>query len=508
MGKRATFGGSLSLLALAALAFVYWDQLREQVQLTYTHRALGETQGALAPTKSVTVFKNGYSTGGVQMLVSAELLAGKSGQELAEYFSQFVSVEALASAEASSSSGGVVLADRVYNGRGVSLQSYQDILPGDRLYLVAPELLFVWPFVKLGHRVQVTSETSPTKKPIIIESLTESPRTFRLHNFFDDAEADRLVERISEIEDEDSKLQQSHVGHQRGDKRVSRHRTSENAFDPISDTAISIKKRSFDVLAIGEYQEDMSDGLQLLRYKQKQAYIAHNDYFATDTSSVFNWDPSRGGSNRFATVFLYLSNVTRGGQTVFPKASMPEGLPAEYDHPEDAAEYEREARALFETGSWEIDMVQKCATKLASYPRKGGAILFYSQKPNGELDPMSLHGGCPVLEGTKWGANLWVWNRRRFGLDDTDPSEAKTKFSVTFLNPTDSKIAIYWSSTLMTTLAPGAKILYTTYTGHKWTLKRGDEVLLMFTGNAADGDSQQVVVPLPTGQKTEAKDEL
>lgn len=508
MGKRATLGGSLSLLALAALAFVYWDQLREQVQLTYTHRALGEAQAAFAPSKSVTVFKNGYSTGGVQMVVSAELLAGKDGRDLAEYFSQFVAVEALAgAADAASSSGGAALADRVYNGRGQLLASYQDILSGDRLYLVAPGLLFVWPFVKLGHRVEVTSKASPTRRPIVIESLTESPRTFKIHNFFDDEEADRLIERISEIEDEDSRLQQSHVGHQRGDKRVTRHRTSENAFDPISETAISIKKRSFDVLAIGEYQEDMSDGLQLLRYKQKQAYIAHNDYFAADTSGSFNWDPSRGGSNRFATVFLYLSNVTRGGQTVFPKANMPEGLPREYGHPEDAGEYEREARALFEKGSWEIDMVQKCSTKLASYPRKGGAVLFYSQKPNGELDPMSLHGGCPVLEGTKWGANLWVWNKRRFGLDDTDPSEAKTKFSVTFQNPTDSSIGIYWSSTLMTTLEPGSKILYTTYTGHKWTIKRGEEVLMVFTGDAADGDSQQVVVPIATGDG-KTKDEL
>ena len=36
------------------------------------------------------------------------------------------------------------------------------------------------------------------------------------------------------------------------------------------------------------------------------------------------------------------------------------------------------------------------------YPRKAHAILFYSQLPNGALDPMSLHGGCPVVEGTKW----------------------------------------------------------------------------------------------------------
>jgi hypothetical protein len=39
---------------------------------------------------------------------------------------------------------------------------------------------------------------------------------------------------------------------------------------------------------------------------------------------------------------------------------------------------------------------------------QGDAILFYSQHPSGLMDPMSQHGGCPVLDGTKWAANLWV----------------------------------------------------------------------------------------------------
>lgn len=28
-------------------------------------------------------------------------------------------------------------------------------------------------------------------------------------------------------------------------------------------------------------------------------------------------------------------------------------------------------------------------------------MLFYSELPNGEADPKSLHGGCPVLDGVK-----------------------------------------------------------------------------------------------------------
>lgn len=56
----------------------------------------------------------------------------------------------------------------------------------------------------------------------------------------------------------------------------------------------------------------LSGGLQVLRYEPKQAYVAHSDYFETHTSSDFNWDPMNGGSNRFATVFLYLSDVEDG----------------------------------------------------------------------------------------------------------------------------------------------------------------------------------------------------
>ena len=73
------------------------------------------------------------------------------------------------------------------------------------------------------------------------------------------------------------------------------------------------------------------------------------------------------------------------------------------------------AQSLFEPNSWEKKLTETCYRQLAVTPVKGSAILFYSQKPGGVMDDMSLHGACPVLEGQKWGANLWVWNACRFG---------------------------------------------------------------------------------------------
>ena len=36
-------------------------------------------------------------------------------------------------------------------------------------------------------------------------------------------------------------------------------------------------------------------------------------------------------------------------------------------------------------------------------PSKGKAVLFYSLRPDGAIDPFSLHGSCPVeAGGEKW----------------------------------------------------------------------------------------------------------
>lgn len=41
-------------------------------------------------------------------------------------------------------------------------------------------------------------------------------------------------------------------------------------------------------------------------------------------------------------------------------------------------------------------------------PHKGDALLFFSLHTTAIPDPMSLHGGCPVIEGEKWSATKWI----------------------------------------------------------------------------------------------------
>ncbi|EQC39849.1 hypothetical protein SDRG_02508 [Saprolegnia diclina VS20] len=447
MGPKATTTWLCIAAAMALLAYLVDPSATREWLLSST-----------LPHKPVTVYANGKSINGVAVALTPALVP--SGDALAAYLSTLVEVEGLANHATP------VVADRVYTGNGYLVTSYDDIAAEDRLYLVAPGLLFVWPFVKPGHRVYIESTQSPTDAPLILESWTESPRVFHVHHFFSEADADVLIQQVLAKDDADDvaeheKLRPSTVGSSAEGVRRSTRRTSENAFDSTSPAAIAFRKRSFDLLRAGKYDPEMCDGVQILRYGPKQAYVPHTDYFSKAPNDAWNPNPHSGGTNRFATIFLYLSNVTRGGQTVFPNAEMPEG----FAHPQaETHGIETLASSLFEAGSWEHDMTLKCHSQLASYPRKAHAILFYSQKPNGELDPASFHGGCPVLDGTKWGANLWVWNKKRHVAP-------RPRISVRFENPTDAPVDLYWRSKLMKTLGPRQHHVYNTHATHVWTIK-------------------------------------
>lgn len=103
-----------------------------------------------------------------------------------------------------------------------------------------------------------------------------------------------------------------------------------------------------------------------------------------------------------------------GGETVFSEAWPTDVLPTERKMFPTALKELRAsgdaARAGIEEGSWEEKMVATCRSRFSLRPHRGRAVLFYSQHPDGSEDKKSKHGGCPVLDGTKWAANLWVWN--------------------------------------------------------------------------------------------------
>ncbi|XP_030974029.1 probable prolyl 4-hydroxylase 9 [Quercus lobata] len=116
------------------------------------------------------------------------------------------------------------------------------------------------------------------------------------------------------------------------------------------------------------------EAFNILRYEIGQLYKSHYDAF-----NPAEYGPQK--SQRMASFLLYLSDVDKGGETMFPFEN-----------------------GLNMDGSYDF----KDCIGLKVKPRKGDGLLFYSMFPNATIDPMSLHGSCPVIKGVKWVATKWI----------------------------------------------------------------------------------------------------
>ncbi|GKC28620.1 probable prolyl 4-hydroxylase 10 [Tanacetum coccineum] len=72
----------------------------------------------------------------------------------------------------------------------------------------------------------------------------------------------------------------------------------------------SIEKRIADFTSL---PVENGEGIQIIHYEVGQKFDNHIDYF-TDKSRIKKW------GQRMVTVLMYLSDVEKGGQTVFPSA--------------------------------------------------------------------------------------------------------------------------------------------------------------------------------------------
>lgn len=141
---------------------------------------------------------------------------------------------------------------------------------------------------------------------------------------------------------------------------------------------------------------DEGEHIQVVRYESagQQMYEAHWDYFnpnqyRSQPDVVERMDLRR--RNRMATLFWYINTLPEGsgGETFFPRALDGEGN---------------------SITPWRMNY-KDCNQGIKYPPVAGNAVLFYSMRPNGELEEHSMHGGCPVLKDEKWGANLWLWSK-------------------------------------------------------------------------------------------------
>jgi prolyl 4-hydroxylase len=106
--------------------------------------------------------------------------------------------------------------------------------------------------------------------------------------------------------------------------------------------------------------------LQILNYRVGGEYKPHYDYFPPHLPGSA---PHIAIGQRIATMILYLNDVEAGGETNFPKIG------------------------------------------LSIMPRAGNALYFSYLNSRGQVDPLTLHAGCPVITGEKWIATRWMRER-------------------------------------------------------------------------------------------------
>ncbi|GLJ31178.1 hypothetical protein SUGI_0624760 [Cryptomeria japonica] len=207
--------------------------------------------------------------------------------------------------------------------------------------------------------------------PARVTQLSWHPRAFLYKNFLTDEECDHLIALSRD------KMEKSMVADNESGKSVmSEIRTSSGMF--LSKGQDEIVARIEERIAAWTFlPKENGEAMQILHYENGQKYEPHFDFFHDKLNQAM-------GGHRIATVLMYLSDVVKGGETVFPNAESKQSQPKD--------------------DSW-----SECAKRGYSVkPNKGDALLFFSLHPDATTDETSLHGSCPVIEGEKWSATKWI----------------------------------------------------------------------------------------------------
>lgn len=190
----------------------------------------------------------------------------------------------------------------------------------------------------------------------------ERPQVIVFGGVLSDDECDELIERSR------SKLTRSTtVNPVTGQHDVIDRRTSEGTFfDRCEDEFITrIDER---VSRLMGWPLENGEGLQILHYGVGGEYRPHFDYFPPQ--DLGSYAHMATGGQRVSTMVMYLNTVEAGGETIFPDAGMAVG------------------------------------------PQKGCAVYFRYCNGQGQIDPLTLHGGAPVTAGEKWIMTKWMRQRQ------------------------------------------------------------------------------------------------
>ena len=248
---------------------------------------------------------------------------------------------------------------------------------------------FLWPGVRPGFQRVIDLSYLPGEtfrgppRNATIETLSLFPLVLSVQGFLDIEECNYIQHKATpSMKYSEVSLMDQDVG-----RPASDFRTSQSTFLTATNDALllGIDNRTASLVRIPKTHQEH---VQVLRYGYTEKYDAHCDYF---DPSMYQNDPGtletieNGARNRLATVFWYLSDVSQGGETIFPRWNK---APQPFNF-------------------------KDCTKGLKVKPQRGKVIIFYSMLADGSLDVLSLHAACPVQskDDVKWAANKWVWSK-------------------------------------------------------------------------------------------------
>ncbi|KAF7134323.1 hypothetical protein RHSIM_Rhsim08G0063900 [Rhododendron simsii] len=245
-----------------------------------------------------------------------------------------------------------------------------------------------------------TGISSVVVDPSKVTQISWRPRASIYRGFLTYEECDHLIRLAKD------KLEKSMVADNESGKSIaSEVRTSSGMFlgKAQDEVVAGIEAR---IAAWTFLPEENGEAIQILHYEHGEKYEPHFDYFHDKANQQL-------GGHRVATVLMYLSDVTDGGETIFPNSEAKD-TQQKGDNWSDCAK-----KGYADVTAVEGDDEVACGEKgigrrnkhfLAAgvKPYKGDALLFFSLHPDATTDALSLHGSCPVIEGEKWSATKWI----------------------------------------------------------------------------------------------------